>query len=106
MEDGLLPHQRSVTDGARHIDEERRLAYVGVTRAQEFLTITMSKTRMRWGKARPSLVSRFVMEMRGETERAKRAAEASVAMMMEAQKLAEKAAAGAASKKPVRKRRA
>ncbi len=77
MEEGLLPHQRSVADGARNIDEERRLCYVGVTRAQENLTITMSKTRMKWGKPRPSLVSRFVMEMRGETERARRIAEQS-----------------------------
>jgi superfamily I DNA/RNA helicase len=64
-----------VADGGRNIDEERRLGDVGVTRAQEYLTVTMSKTRMKWGKPRPSLVSRFVMEMRGETERARRIAE-------------------------------
>lgn len=74
MEEGLLPHQRSISDGARNIDEERRLCYVGVTRAQLGLTITMCKTRMKWGKPRPSLVSRFVLEMRGETERARRVA--------------------------------
>ena len=83
MEEGLLPHQRSVADGARNIDEERRLCYVGVTRAQEFLTITMSKARMKWGKPRPSLISRFVMEMRGETERARRIAEQSKELFAE-----------------------
>jgi superfamily I DNA/RNA helicase len=77
MEEGLLPHQRSVADGSRNIDEERRLCYVGVTRAREYLTVTMSKSRMKWGKPRPSLVSRFVMEMRGETERARKIADQS-----------------------------
>ncbi|HEY6725429.1 MAG TPA: UvrD-helicase domain-containing protein [Polyangiaceae bacterium] len=108
MEEGLLPHQRSVTDGARNIDEERRLCYVGVTRAQEFLTITMSKTRMKWGKPRPSLVSRFVMEMRGETERARRIAEQSQELFAEppkapvSAKKTRKKAAASAPRKPTR----
>ena len=75
MEEGILPHSRSIIDG-RSIDEERRLAYVGVTRAQETLTLSFAKTRMKWGKPRGSIPSRFLMEMRGETERAKKAAEA------------------------------
>jgi DNA helicase II / ATP-dependent DNA helicase PcrA len=75
MEEGILPHGRSIVDG-RSIDEERRLAYVGVTRAEESLTLTFTKGRMKWGKPRPSIPSRFLMEMRGETERAKKAAEA------------------------------
>jgi DNA helicase-2/ATP-dependent DNA helicase PcrA len=75
MEEGLLPHQRSVVD-SRGIDEERRLCYVGVTRAQEHLTLTFVKARTKWGKQRPSIPSRFIMELRGDTERAKRAAEA------------------------------
>ena len=75
MEEGLLPHSRSIVDG-RSIDEERRLCYVGVTRARETLTLTLCKARMKWGKARPQIPSRFLMEMRGETEKAKRAAEA------------------------------
>jgi ATP-dependent DNA helicase UvrD/PcrA len=79
MEEGLLPHQRSVIDG-RSIDEERRLCYVGVTRARESLTLTFCRERMKWGKARPSIPSRFLMEMRGETERARRAAAASEAL--------------------------
>lgn len=79
MEEGILPHQRSVLEG-RGVDEERRLCYVGVTRAQETLTLTFSKARMKWGKPRPCIPSRFLMEMRGETERAKKAAEAAEAM--------------------------
>jgi DNA helicase-2/ATP-dependent DNA helicase PcrA len=75
LEEGILPHQRSIIDG-RSIDEERRLCYVGVTRAQDTLTLTFCKARMKWGKSRPQIPSRFLMEMRGETERARRAAEA------------------------------
>jgi DNA helicase-2/ATP-dependent DNA helicase PcrA len=77
MEEGLLPHQRSVIDG-KSIDEERRLCYVGVTRAQDSLTLTFCKERMKWGKPRAQIPSRFLMEMRGETERARKAAEAAV----------------------------
>jgi DNA helicase-2/ATP-dependent DNA helicase PcrA len=72
MEEGILPHARSVVDGG--IQEERRLAYVGVTRARDTLTLTMAKTRMKWGKPVPSIPSRFCLEMRGETEKAQRAA--------------------------------
>ena len=79
MEEGLLPHVRSVVDG-KSIDEERRLCYVGVTRAQDTLTLTFCKERMKWGKPRAQIPSRFLMEMRGETERAKKAAEAAAAM--------------------------
>jgi ATP-dependent exoDNAse (exonuclease V) beta subunit len=75
MEEGLLPHQRSVIEN-RSIDEERRLCYVGVTRAMNALTLTLCKARMKWGKAQHSIPSRFLLEMRGETERARRAAEA------------------------------
>ncbi len=78
MEEGLLPHARSVAEG-RGIEEERRLCYVGVTRARETLTLSFSKGRMKWGKMRPSIPSRFLFEMRGETERAQRAAAAAAA---------------------------
>jgi DNA helicase II / ATP-dependent DNA helicase PcrA len=105
MEEGLLPHQRSILDG-RSIEEERRLCYVGVTRAQDTLVLSFCRERMKWGKPRPSIPSRFLMEMRGETERAKRAAEAATAMFMEAQKLAQKAEEAANAKKPARRKRA
>ncbi|HEY3255224.1 MAG TPA: 3'-5' exonuclease, partial [Polyangiaceae bacterium] len=113
MEEGLLPHQRSIVDG-KSIDEERRLAYVGVTRAQDTLTLTFCKERMKWGKPRAQIPSRFLMEMRGETERAKKAAEAAVLMFRTmdgrpvetkpaAKKAAAKPATARATKKPVRR---
>ncbi|HEY6080135.1 MAG TPA: UvrD-helicase domain-containing protein [Polyangiaceae bacterium] len=105
MEEGLLPHQRSILDG-NGVEEERRLCYVGVTRAQDTLVLSFCRERMKWGKPRPSIPSRFLMEMRGETERANRAAEASAAMAMEAQKMALKAEQAAAAKKPARRKRA
>lgn len=70
MEEGLLPHKRSVLEDSDTIPEERRLAYVGVTRAQDSLTLSFCKNRMKWGKLRPQVPSRFLMEMRGETEKA------------------------------------
>jgi DNA helicase-2/ATP-dependent DNA helicase PcrA len=77
MEEGLLPHRRTIADaGGSGIDEERRLAYVGVTRAKDYLTLSYAKARMKWGKERPEIPSRFMMEMRGQTELARRAAEA------------------------------
>lgn len=75
MEEGLLPHQRSVLDGGMSgIEEERRLCYVGITRARESLTLTYTKARMKWGKLRPSIPSRFLLEMRGDDERAEKVA--------------------------------
>jgi ATP-dependent exoDNAse (exonuclease V) beta subunit len=76
MEEGLLPHQRTLLEGNHAIAEERRLAYVGVTRARDLLTLSLAKQRMKWGKARPTIVSRFLLEMRGETEKAMQAAQA------------------------------
>ncbi len=105
MEEGLLPHGRSIIDG-KSIEEERRLCYVGVTRAQDTLVLSFCRERMKWGKPRPSIPSRFLMEMRGETERAKRAAEAAFAMFTEAAKMAKLAeeAKEAKAKAPKRRR--
>ena len=67
LEEGILPHHRSLEDD-RSVDEERRLAYVGVTRAEERLTLSMCLTRMKWGKARDTLPSRFLYEISGQAE--------------------------------------
>lgn len=72
LEEGFLPHKRSVLDErSRAIEEERRLAYVGITRAQDQLTLSYCKNRLKWGKLRPQLPSRFLFEMRGETDKAR-----------------------------------
>jgi DNA helicase-2/ATP-dependent DNA helicase PcrA len=81
LEEGLLPHRRAVMDaGGSGIAEERRLGYVGVTRAKDYLTLSCCKARMKWGVERPQIPSRFLMEMRGETEKAARAAEAAATL--------------------------
>ena len=69
MEEGLLPHRHSLEVEGTAIDEERRLCYVGVTRAQERLTLTLALTRRKWGKPRDSIPSRFLYEMIGRTGR-------------------------------------
>lgn len=66
MEEGLLPHKRSVEGTESEIAEERRLAYVGITRAQDYLTLTRAESRRKWGKPRKSNPSRFLFEMREE----------------------------------------
>jgi DNA helicase-2/ATP-dependent DNA helicase PcrA len=68
MEEGLLPHHRSVTEAGAAVDEERRLCYVGVTRAKRRLTLTLALNRQKWGKARPTQPSTFLYELAGKTD--------------------------------------
>ncbi|MFO0870335.1 MAG: UvrD-helicase domain-containing protein [Pirellulales bacterium] len=68
LEEGLLPHHRSVAVEGEAIDEERRLCYVGITRAQERLTLSLALTRMKWGKPRDTIPSRFLFEITGQAE--------------------------------------
>ena len=64
MEEGLLPHAKSIQDGA--IEEERRLAYVGITRARRRLTLTYTGSRSRYGQRATTIPSRFLYELRGK----------------------------------------
>jgi DNA helicase-2/ATP-dependent DNA helicase PcrA len=68
MEEGILPHHRSVGDDEAAIDEERRLCYVGVTRAQKRLTLTLALSRRKWGKPRATQPSRFLYELIGKAD--------------------------------------
>ncbi|KFZ31140.1 ATP-dependent DNA helicase Rep [Pseudidiomarina salinarum] len=61
MEEGLLPHQSSVDDNM--VEEERRLAYVGITRAQQSLTFTMARERRQYGDVVKPEPSRFLYEL-------------------------------------------
>jgi len=65
MENGILPHQRSIKSGGSAIEEERRLCYVGVTRAQDTLTLSLALGRRKWGKLRPTDPSDFLYELAG-----------------------------------------
>ncbi|WP_226620741.1 3'-5' exonuclease, partial [Klebsiella quasipneumoniae] len=61
MEEGLLPHQSSIDED--NVDEERRLAYVGITRAQKELTFTLCKERRQYGEVVRPEPSRFLLEL-------------------------------------------
>ncbi|HMO14625.1 MAG TPA: UvrD-helicase domain-containing protein [Pirellulaceae bacterium] len=68
LEDGIIPHRRSINEGLEKIEEERRLCYVGMTRAQDQLFISMALERLKWGKAVASRPSPFLFEMTGQTD--------------------------------------
>ena len=63
MEDGLFPSYMSISSGDVEIEEERRLAYVAITRAKEELTICSARARMNHGETQYNPVSRFVREI-------------------------------------------
>lgn len=62
LEEGLLPHFRSL-ETTKDIEEERRLCYVGITRAKEKLFLTYALRRSKFGSLNPSKTSRFLTEM-------------------------------------------
>jgi DNA helicase-2/ATP-dependent DNA helicase PcrA len=73
MEDGVFPHSRALDEGA--VEEERRLAYVGITRAMRDLTLTSARRRNAFGADSFGVRSRFIDEIPGElTDQAERAA--------------------------------
>jgi DNA helicase II / ATP-dependent DNA helicase PcrA len=73
MEDGVFPHSRALDEGS--LEEERRLAYVGITRAMRDLTLTYARRRNAFGANSFGIRSRFIDEIPGElTDEAARAA--------------------------------
>ncbi|MCE1180271.1 MAG: DNA helicase PcrA [Micrococcales bacterium] len=62
MEDGTFPHMRSLGD-AKELEEERRLAYVGITRARERLHLSRAAVRSAWGAPQYNPASRFLDEI-------------------------------------------
>ena len=64
LEEGFLPHTRSIAEGTK--DEERRLLYVGITRARDRLTMTYCATRIKWGQETGCQPSSFIGELDDE----------------------------------------
>ena len=64
LEEGIIPHDRSKVEGT--LDEERRLLYVGITRAMKTLTMTYCRDRMKYGSAAPCHPSSFIKELAEE----------------------------------------
>jgi DNA helicase-2/ATP-dependent DNA helicase PcrA len=67
MEEGIFPHSRSIEE--QGVEEERRLCYVGMTRAMERLTLTHTMARSLFGRREYNLASRFIDELPSEVER-------------------------------------
>jgi ATP-dependent DNA helicase UvrD/PcrA len=65
LEENVFPHQRSVGD-EKELEEERRLAYVGITRAERRLYLTRALARAWWGRPEYHAQSRFLAEVPGE----------------------------------------
>lgn len=66
LETGLFPHVNSMEGGAEDLEEERRLCYVGITRAQERLYLTYANSRRLYGRHVENLPSRFLTEIPNE----------------------------------------
>ena len=65
LEEGVFPHSRALDD-EKELEEERRLAYVGMTRAMRRLYLSHAWRRATWGMGQPSLPSRFLLEIPAE----------------------------------------
>jgi superfamily I DNA/RNA helicase len=68
LEEDLLPHKKTMEEAEGDIQEERRLCYVGITRARQRLFMSHAKTRKKYGSMVPRTVSRFLEEL-GDTVR-------------------------------------
>ena len=65
-EDDIIPHRKAQAEGDKAIEEERRLFYVGITRAREALSISHARARTVQGRLRPAEPSRFLLEVAGK----------------------------------------
>lgn len=63
LEDGLFPNMRAINDNEAALEEERRLAYVGITRAKEELFLSYAKSRLQHGMTQYNMPSRFLKEI-------------------------------------------
>lgn len=63
LEEGLLPHKLALQDNNNGLEEERRLAYVGMTRARERLYLCHARRRLFYNRFEPAIVSRFLKEI-------------------------------------------
>lgn len=66
LEEGILPHARSIQNGRAELEEERRLAYVGMTRAKDYLYLSWAITRTIFGERQVNMPSRFLRELPAE----------------------------------------
>ena len=62
MEEGLFPHSRSIMD-KNQLEEERRLCYVGMTRAKQKLFLSYARQRLFFGQRSSNMISRFILEL-------------------------------------------
>ncbi len=104
MEEGILPHRRSLAENYDDVEEERRLCYVGVTRAQEELTLSLSLQRMKWGRPQDTFASRFLYELTGQADNPnrRRSIDAARKQVVASQRAAQKKAQAKTSAKPTR----
>jgi DNA helicase-2/ATP-dependent DNA helicase PcrA len=100
MEDGVFPHQRSLEEPT-DMEEERRLAYVGITRARQRLYLTRAVRRSAWGRAEAFLPSRFLDEIPPELIDWQRRAEPAMAAVARSVSAAGGRAAAGGGLRPV-----
>lgn len=94
LEQGLFPHSRALDDPVA-LEEERRLCYVGVTRAQEQLFLSYARARFLWGSREPSVPSQFLEELPPELLR-----ETKTAIWVKSSSPSQKRTAAASSSEP------
>jgi len=90
LEEDILPHRRSIYEDVS-VDEERRLMYVGITRAKKHLTITRCLTRRKYGKNEDRVLSRFLAEIPDELVSHQQGATAQVATAEDNDRMADNA---------------